>query len=222
MQKIKFIDVIIILAVILALVIGYLTYKNFRQTASQQIEATSKVVFQVYLRGVTITGRECPIISGDETFISIRNVPYTNLKINDVKIDTKKIAVPNPKGNPPFVLLEDYSQMFMYDILVTVEDMAKLTKDGIVIGGNKIKIGLPITLEGKAYKLNGTVSNVQLVPNAVVPPLQKSSEDSAQKEEQNKQEQPVTPQENNTQQSDVKSSQSTEQKPSNTPVKMKK
>ena len=31
------------------------------------------------------------------------------------------------------------------------------------MGGNKIKIGLPITLEGADYKLNGIVSNITVV-----------------------------------------------------------
>lgn len=163
MKKLKLIDIIIILAVFAVLVVGFLTYKHFRQTADKQVEATSKIAFQVFLRGVTITGKESPIKPGDKTFISIRNVPYTDLKVIDVKADTKKIILPNPRGPQPFTVMDDYSQMFMYDIIVTVIDSAKITKDGAVVGGNKIKIGLPITLEGQAYKFNGTVSNVQLL-----------------------------------------------------------
>ena len=52
----------------------------------------------------------------------------------------------------------------MYDITVTLTDTAKITKDGAVVGGNKIKIGLPITLEGKDYKFNGTVSDLTVMP----------------------------------------------------------
>lgn len=163
MKKIKIVDIIILLAVIIALVVGFLTYKHFRQTAGKQIESTSKIAFQVFLRGVTVTSGVSPIKAGDETFISIRNVPYTNLKIVDVKSDTKKTLMPNPAGKPSFILVDDYSQIFMYDIIVSVADTAKITKDGAVVGGNKIKIGLPITLEGKDYKFNGTVSGLQIL-----------------------------------------------------------
>lgn len=166
MKKIKFVDIIIVLAVFAALVVGFLTYRHFRQTADKQIESTSKIAFQVFLRGVTITGKSNPIKPGDDTFISIRNVPYTSLKVVDSKIDTKKVVVPN-FANPqrPFVLVEDYSQFCMYDIIVTIVDTAKITKDGAVVGGNKIKIGLPITLEGKDYKFNGTVSDILIEQN---------------------------------------------------------
>src|SRR5574344_237942 len=97
-KSLKFIDLVIIVAVLAALFAGFLTYKHFRATASNQIESTSKIAFQVFLRGVTVTGRENPIKIGEKSFISIRNVPYTELKIVDVKADTKKIVVPNVSG----------------------------------------------------------------------------------------------------------------------------
>lgn len=164
MKKLILVDLLIVLLIIAALGVGYFTYKHFRQTGDKQIEKTSKIAFQVFLRGVTITGNENPIKAGDKTFISIRNVPYTDLQVVDTKIDTKKIVMPNPGGKPPFTLVQDFGQIFMYDIVVTVVDNAKITKDGAVVGGNKIKIGLPITLEGKDYKFNGTVSNIELLP----------------------------------------------------------
>ena len=164
MKKFRIVDIVILLAVVLALVVGFLTYKHFRQTADKQIESTQKIAFQVFLRGVTITSGYSPVKPGDKSFISIRNVPYTDLDVIDVKIDTKKTVVATPGAKQPFTLIEDYSQMFMYDIIVTVIDTAKITKDGAVVGGNKVKIGLPITLEGPDYKLNGTVSNIQVLP----------------------------------------------------------
>ena len=174
MKKFRIIDVIILLTVLIALIVGFLTYKHFRQTADKQIEKTSKIAFQVFLRGVTITNTDIPIQIGDESFISIRNVPYTALKVIDVKADSKKIVMPNPKGNPTFILVDDYSQLFMFDILVSVIDTAKITKDGAVVGGNKIKIGLPITLEGKNYKFNGTVSNIQELGDAQATQIEKA------------------------------------------------
>ena len=142
------VDIIIIAGVIIALVVGFLTFKNFRQTASNQIEATSKISFQVFIRGITLTGNEIPIKTGDTTFISIRNVPYTNLDVVNVKAERKKIVLPT-LNNKKVMIVDDVSQANMYDITVTLTDTAKITKDGAVVGGNKIKMGLPITLEGK-------------------------------------------------------------------------
>lgn len=161
-KKFKTVDMIIVAGVVLALIVGFFTYKNFRQTASKQIEATSKISFQVFVRGVTLTGNEIPMGANDKTFISIRNVPYTDLDIVDVKADRKKIVLPILNSKKVMVV-EDVSQANMYDITVTLKDTAKITKDGAVVGGNKIKMGLPITLEGKDYKFNGTVSDLKVM-----------------------------------------------------------
>ena len=156
------VDLIIISGMLLSLCAGFFTYQHFRQTADKQIEATSKISFQVYLRGVTLTGKEIPIIA-DKTFISIRNVPYSDLEILNVKSERKKVVLPT-MNNKKFLIVEDFSQANMYDITVTLTDTAKITKDGAVVGGNKIKMGLPITLEGKDYKFNGTVSDLKIMP----------------------------------------------------------
>ena len=163
LSKIKPVDFIIIAGVIIALTVGFFTYKNFRQTADKQIEATSKISFQVFMRGVTLTGNEIPIKAKDKTFISIRNVPYSDLDILDVKAERKKIVLPIINSKKVMVV-EDVSQANMYDITVTLTDTAKITKDGAVVGGNKIKMGLPITLEGKDYKFTGTVSDLKVMP----------------------------------------------------------
>ena len=74
----------------------------------------------------------------------------------------------NPKK--PYVLVNDDTAPYQYDYLVTVVDSAKITKDGdAVVGGNKVKIGLPITLEGAKYKLNGVISNIIVSPEPVTP-----------------------------------------------------
>lgn len=163
LKKVRPIDIIIIVGILIALIVGFFTFTKFRQTADKQIEATSKIRFQVYIRSATLTGNEIPMAKGEKTFISIRNVPYTNLNIVDVQSDRKKIVL-STFNSKKVVIVEDVSQANLYDIIVTLEDTAKITKDGAVVGGNKIKMGLPITLEGEDYKFNGVVSDLRLVP----------------------------------------------------------
>lgn len=163
LKKFKIVDIIILIFVLIALVVGYTTYKGYRQTASKQIEATSKISFKVYMRGVTFSSEQVPIIKGDKTFISIRNVPYSDLDVVDVKAQRRQIVIPASGSKKFVIVVEDQSQPDLYDIVVTLTDNAKITKDGAVVGGNKIKIGLPITLEGANYKFTGTVSDIQII-----------------------------------------------------------
>ena len=157
----KIVDIIIIIGLILVIGVGLITAKGMRTTASKQIEAKSPIEFEVFLRSTTITSKECPIKTGDKTFISIRNVPYSDLDIIDVRFSPKKITLPS-KNKDGYIVATDYGYADTYDIVVKVKDDAIITKDGAVVGGNKIKIGLPITLEGKTYKLSGTVSDINI------------------------------------------------------------
>lgn len=185
LSDVKPVDWIILVGIFIALLVGVLTYAHLRGTADKQIEAQTTIGFQVFLRGVTLTGTESPIVPGDKTFITIRNVPYTDLKVLDAKIDTKKAVLPNPRGGKDsFLLVDDASQAFLYDMIVTlVDENAKITKDGAVVGGNKIKIGLPVTLEGPSYKLNGTVSDVRILQ----PKPQENTQNYGQTNPQNQQ-----------------------------------
>ena len=158
LKKLGFVDFVIIVGVVIAILVGLCTAKHFRQTADKQIEATSPITFQVFLRGVTVTGQDFPIVKGSKTFITIRNVPYTELEILDVASQPRKTFAPNSKA----IVVDDPAQLALYDAIVTIKDVAKITKDGAVVGGNKIKMGLPVVLEGETYKFGGTISDVRV------------------------------------------------------------
>lgn len=164
MRKLSIVDLIIIAGVVIALLVGVYTAKHFRQTADKQIEATSPITFQVFLRGVTVTGENFPIVANDKTFITIRNVPYTELNVIDVTSQPRKTFAPASKN----LLVPDPAQPSIFDAVVTITDTAKITKDGAVVGGNKIKMGLPVTLEGEKYKFNGTISDVRVTSEVKV------------------------------------------------------
>lgn len=164
MKKSNFVDFIIIAGVIIALVVAFVTAKHLRQTADKQIEATSPITFQVFLRGVTVTGKEFPIKENDKTFLTIRNVPYTELDVIDATSQPRKTFAPASKN----LLVPDPAQPATFDAIITIKDTAKITKDGAVVGGNKIKMGLPVTLEGETYKFNGTISDVRVTTDTQV------------------------------------------------------
>ena len=163
-KKIRPFDYLVVLIVVVGLVVGCLTMTGKRATSSEQIETTVNVELEIYLRGVATTSDEPLFKKDEETFITIRNVPYTKLKIKDVKYDKRKVMLPTLNAKA-YKLVDDETSPLQYDYLVKVVDSAKITKDGdAIVGGNKVKIGLPITLEGAKYKLNGVIVNVIASP----------------------------------------------------------
>ena len=156
-KKLKLTDYLIIFAVIVLVTIGTLAVFKKKSFANLPVEKETTIQFDVFFRGVTISTPESPFKIGDDAFITIRNVPYTKLKIVDMDAQPRMTLINTPKGPAPVI---DISMPNLFDMIVKLEHKAKLTSDGCVAGGNKIKMGIPVVIEGEKYKYQGTISNV--------------------------------------------------------------
>lgn len=162
LKKLRWTDYLIIFFIILLVAIGTLAVYKKKNFSNLPVEKEVPVQFEVFFRGVTISDTESPFKVGDDAFITIRNIPYTKLKIVGLNGFPRMTVLPaaNEKG---FIMIEDVSMPNLYDIVIRLEDKAKKTPDGYVAGGNKIKMGIPVVIEGEKYKYSGTISNVQEV-----------------------------------------------------------
>ena len=159
LKKLKLTDYIIIAFVTLAVIFaGFMIFKK-KNFSNLPIEKETKIMFEVFFRGVTISAKETPFRPGDNAFITIRNVPYTKLKIVAIDGRPRMTYVPSKNKNG-YEIVEDVSVPSLYDFIVRLEDTAKKTPDGYVAGGNKIKMGIPVVIEGELYTYQGTISNV--------------------------------------------------------------
>lgn len=189
-ENLKRTDYIIILGVVVILIAAVLTVLGLNKNLSKSpILEEKDIAFTVFFRGVTTTDSVSPFVPGENTFITIRNVPYTKLKITDVSFDRRKVLLETDKKGE-YEPIDDISHPFLYDFTVTLQDKAKITEDGAVVGGNKVKMGIPVILEGQKYKYTGVISNVQFVEN--------NEQTESQTDESQKQEQPEQPQEQKT------------------------
>lgn len=165
MKKISLLDWIIILAVLLGIT-GFLLVKTGKhQTSSKIIEKRSSIEFDASFMAQAVTSKEPLFKIGDDAFITLRNVPYTKLSITNVQKNRWKTAVYDKADN--VLAVDDPSRPNLYTFIVTLKDNALITKDGAVIGGNKIKVGLPIVIEGFKYRLKGIVSDVRVLNEKV-------------------------------------------------------
>jgi len=160
MKKLNLLDIIVVLAITLALGGILLVKLGKHQTAGAIIEKQAPIEFDATFLAQPISTKEPLFKVGDSAFITIRNVPYTELEITKFDYTPWKLSVYDTTKN--IFAVNDPAKQNVYNINVTLKDDAIITKDGAVIGGNKIKIGLPITIEGFKYRLNGTVSDVRV------------------------------------------------------------
>lgn len=171
-KNLKMADWLIITGVVILLAVAIAVFTGANKFISKSPVLEEKdIQFSVFFRGITITDTNSPFVPNEDTFITIRNVPYTKLKITDVRYDRRKTLLETKPGN--YLPVEDISQPAVFDFIVTVQDRAKITDDGAVVGGNKVKMGIPVILEGKNYKFTGVISNIQYVEN----PAQNSEQD---------------------------------------------
>lgn len=160
LKKLKLTDYIIIFFIVIIAVIGTLGVFKKKNFSNLPVEKEVPIQFEVFFRGVTITDVDTPFKVGDNAFITIRNVPYTKLKIVDMT-GRPRMTVVSANNKTGFVVTEDASVPNLYDFVIRLEDKAKKTPDGYVAGGNKIKMGIPVVIEGEKYKYSGTISNIQ-------------------------------------------------------------
>lgn len=159
LKKLKLADYIIIAVIIVFVAIGSLAVFKKKNFSNLPIEKETKINFEVFFRGVTISDSVAPFKVGDDAFITIRNVPYTKLKIVAMDGRPRMVVLPS-KDKDGFFVTEDISMPNLYDFILKLEDTAKKTPDGYVAGGNKIKMGIPVVIEGERYKYTGVISNV--------------------------------------------------------------
>ncbi len=158
-KKLKLTDYIIIALILVLAAIGTVAVFKKKNFSNLPIEKEAVIQFDVFFRGVTLSSVENPFKAGEDAFITIRNVPYTKLKIVATDGQPRMTVVPSADGKN-LKVIEDVSMPNLFDFIIKLEDKAKKTPDGFVAGGNKIKMGIPVVIEGANYKYQGTISNV--------------------------------------------------------------
>lgn len=149
---------LMVLVVLVAFLVGAGLARAGKAGVNQQLRGEAMAEFDLFIRGsVTDPGI---FKEGEKTFVTIRNQPYAALTIRRVRVMPRTITVPVPGGVKAY---PDPSEPLGKDIVLTLREKAQLTDDAIVLGGNKIKVGVPIDIEGFKYRMRGSIVDVRLV-----------------------------------------------------------
>ncbi|WP_373524956.1 DUF4330 domain-containing protein [Nostoc sp.] len=97
---------------------------------------------------------------GGKTDVIIRNQPYGQIQIKSVQQLPRTVNVSQPDGTVK-ELPDPKTNNFSTDMILTLEGKAKSTESGLVLGSSKVKIGMPIELEGFNYNFNATVIDIR-------------------------------------------------------------
>ena len=90
--------------------------------------------------------------------IVIRNQPAGRVTLVSVDDLTNPLTAVQPDGS--VVIADGPSTALPRHARFVMEAQAEIKPSGVVIGGTKLKVGVPVELEGRLYRLNGVVSGV--------------------------------------------------------------
>jgi hypothetical protein len=140
-----------------------LVQSGVQATSKNMVQGETDIHISLYLR--TRTLKESIFKVGDETNITVRNQPRGKVAIVFAQLDPVKALVAQASG---YKIFPDPLSSNMYDIKLVLKDHATITPEGYVAEGVKMKIGLPIELEGMDYRLSGTITKVEPVGEPLV------------------------------------------------------
>ncbi len=96
-----------------------------------------------------------------KTSIVIRNQPAGSVRLTAVEDLNRKLVAVQPDGS--VVSATDPNRIdAVLDARFVLESDAEVSRSGVVMAGTKLKIGIPVELEGPTYRIKGTVSGVTI------------------------------------------------------------
>lgn len=149
---------LLLLAVVFACVLGVALARTGNAGVNQVLKGEGTAEIDLFFRGSIADPGMFKV--GEKTFLTIRNQPHASLNIVGVKVTPKMITMPAPEGVKAY---PDPSEPFGKDVVLTVREKAQFTEDAVIMGGQKIKVGVPIEVEGFKYRLRGSIVDVRVV-----------------------------------------------------------
>lgn len=155
--RVNVLDLLLLVVVFLS-ALGVVLARTGNAGVNQVLKGEGMAEVDLFFRGSIADPTMFKV--GEKTFLTIRNQPHASLKIVGVKVTPRLVTVPAGDGVKAF---PDPSEPFGKDVVLTVREKAQFTDDGVIMGGQKIKVGVPIEVEGFKYRLRGSIVDVRIV-----------------------------------------------------------
>jgi hypothetical protein len=161
--KISILDVGAIL-IILLVVVGIVYYPGTSSVA-QIAGDTRPVEVDVIAKGLSVLKPDelkQELETSKKVGFVIRNQPSGQVDVKAVEILPRSVAVPQPDGSVKALPDPRPELAYSTDMLVTLSSNATITPDGPVLGGQKVKVGSLVQLQGMTYDFNASVVDVRI------------------------------------------------------------
>lgn len=151
--------------VILLVIVSIFIFPGTSGSVAQVGAKTVPIEVDLVVRGLNVRDPEQlfkqGFKNGGKTNVIIRNQPYGQIGIKSIQELDRMLTIPQPDGSVK-ELPDPRKNNFSTDFILTLQDKATVTKDGPVLGNNKVKIGMTFELEGFNYNFNASVIDIRL------------------------------------------------------------
>ncbi|NJL83186.1 MAG: DUF4330 domain-containing protein [Chloroflexaceae bacterium] len=152
--------------VILLVLAGIFLFPGTTGSIAQNVVGTDKqsIEVEILVRGLSVRDPEAllqELQENNTVSIIIRNQPAGNIKIGSVTQLPQTVTVPQPDGTVKALPDPRPEAVYSTDMLMIANGDGQITENGAVLGGQKVKIGSVIELDGADYNFRGSVIDVR-------------------------------------------------------------
>ena len=153
--------------VIILVIIGIFFFPGTPVTQSIVAQTKAKPIeVDILVRGLSVgdfDGLKQEFQTEKTANIVIRNQPAGKVDIISTELLPRTTPVPQPDGTVKALPDPRPEVAMIKDMILTLGGKAQITGDGAVLNNTKkVKIGMPIQLEGRDYDFNGSVISVRV------------------------------------------------------------
>ena len=151
--------------VVVAAAGGVLWSPKLSNTVAKATGALKPVEVMVDVRNTSAAdpdGLVREALDAGRTTLVIRNQPAGTAELVRVDDIRRRLTAVQPDGR---VVVADDPNKDIYGMLnarFVLKGDATVSPSGVVMAGTKLKVGIPVELEGRTYRVNGTVSGVTI------------------------------------------------------------
>lgn len=150
--------------VILLVIVGIFVFPGAGGSIAQN--NTKPIEVDILVRGLSVANFKALLAdfkAENKASIVIRNQPAGTVEILSAQPLPRTTVVPQPDGSVKALPDPRPEITMIQDLVMTLGGKGQITDNGIVLGNTKkVKIGIPIQLEGSNFDFNASVVDVRI------------------------------------------------------------
>jgi Domain of unknown function (DUF4330) len=154
--------------VILLVIFGIFFYPGSSGSVAQVGVVRKPVEVDVVVRGLSAAGAKDLIKEGQKANIIVRKQPSGEAVLKAVKFLPRNTLVPQPDGSVKALPDPRPEMAFSNDMILTLGSNAQIAEERAtkqrtpILGGEKVKVGMPLELDGPSYNFSSSVISVRI------------------------------------------------------------